>query len=297
MVRGRAGSAHTQEMSTPSCCRPPRVEYREQEAPIYDDQARTLALPFGSTAAAAIIVHEEAHEAEAFDAAAEVTFLVQIDAETTMPVCTSAFKVCGHCGTVVATATVSTHMERCSLSAWHHVIAAHVAVQAARAVLSGHRPSGGLGLRLNEPEIRRELGAPQRPCSPPAPTPTEPMSPLALPPLMSAVTLPSYNPCQDKPIVFAFAVDGCLGHEDSRSAEDGQADEDSSSSSSTDDSIATEENAAAASMLTGATVDEGQDCDDRPTKKQKKRSRGLWKYETALESPRGQLWRKQSRVF
>ena len=49
-------------------------------------------------------------------------------------------------------------------------------------------------------------------------------------------------------------------------------------------------------MLTGATVDEGQDCDDRPTKKQKKQSRGLWKYETALESPRGQLWRKQSRV-
>ena len=332
--------AKTQHMSTSSCCRPPRVEYREQEAPTYDKQAGTLALPLGSTAAAAIIAHE-AHEAEAFDADAKVTFLLRIDAETTTPLCTSASKICGYCGTVVATAAVSTHMKRCNLCAWHHVIAAHVAVQVARSVLPGHGLSGGPGLRLNEPAIHRGLhvaakaGArlptpPQRPCSPPAPSPTEPMSPFVLPPLMSPVTLSAYTKPLAFPYVFAFAAD-CFqaGHEDStvgrrQSAEDGQAsrapraeragacaggcdrqggreecphmpaDEDPSSSS-TDDSIATEENAAAASasMLISATFN---DDPGRPTKKRKerKRSKGLWRYES-LESSCGKLWRKHTK--
>ena len=331
----------TQQMSTSSCCRPPRVEYREQEAPTYDKQAGTLALPLGSTAAAAIIAHE-AHEAEAFDADAKVTFLLRIDAETTTPLCTSASKICGYCGTVVATAAVSTHMKRCNLCAWHHVIAAHVAVQVARSVLPGHGLSGGPGLRLNEPAIHRGLhvaakaGArlptpPQRPCSPPAPSPTEPMSPFVLPPLMSPVTLSAYTKPLAIPYMFAFAADRFqVGHEDStvgrrQSAEDGHqasrapraeragacaggcdrqggreecphmpADEDPSSSS-TDDSIATEENAAAASasMLISATFN---DDPGRPTKKRKerKRSKGLWRYET-LESSCGKLWRKHTK--
>ena len=56
--------------------------------PTDDQQTGTLALPLGSTAAAAIIGHE-VPDAGAFDADAKVTSL-WIDAEqTTTPMCTS----------------------------------------------------------------------------------------------------------------------------------------------------------------------------------------------------------------
>ena len=90
-----------------------------------------MALPLGSDAAATIIVHA-AHDAagraltSGTDIDASVTFLLQTDAEVTTPLCTSASKVCGYCGILVATTAVSMHLERCSLCAWHQVIAAHV---------------------------------------------------------------------------------------------------------------------------------------------------------------------------
>ena len=302
-------------MSTSTAVRHPLVENREQGMPTDDQQTGTLALPLGSTAAAAIIGHE-VPDAGAFDADAKVTSL-RIDAElTTTPVCTNESEVYGHCDTVVAPAAMGTHTKRCSLLA----ISENVAMQAARSVASGD--SCGLGPRDNEPGVHRgkhvaeKAGGPtprppQRPCSPPPRAPTEPMSPFSLPPRMPAVRLSANPKPVAAPCVLAFAASRRLGHEDSKPAEDEQAgrapraaiiheeyahmsaDEDSSSSS--DESIDAEENSAAASLLTRMTFNEGRGRDGRPIskKRMKKRERlnGCGGSVETLESP---LWRMQT---
>ena len=301
-------------MSTSTAVRPPLVENREQGTPTDDQQTGTLALPLGSTAAAAIIGHE-VPDAGAFDADAKVTSL-RIDAEqTTTPVCTNESEVYGHCDTVVAPAAMGTHTKRCSLQA----ISENVAMQAARSVASGD--SCGLGPRDNETGVHRgqhvaeKAGGPkprptQRPCSPPPRSPTEPMSPFSLPPRMEPAVRLSANPKPlAAPCVLAFAASRRLGHEDSKPAEDEQAsraaiiheeyahmsaDEDSSSSSS-DESVAAEENSAAASLLTRTTFNEGRGRDGRPiSKKRMKKHERLNGCAGSVETLESPLWRMQT---
>ena len=301
------------KMSTSIAVRPPLVENREQGTPTDDQQTGTLALPLGSTAAAAIIGHE-VPDAGAFDADAKVTSL-RIDAEqTTTPVCTNESDVYGHCDTVVAPAAMGTHTKRCSLLA----ISENVAMQAARSVASGD--SCGLGPRDNETGVHRgqhvaeKAGGPkprptQRPCSPPPRSPTEPISPFSLPPRMPAVRLSANPKPLAAPCVLAFAASRRLGHEDSKPAEDEQAsraaiiheeyahmsaDEDSSSSSS-DESVAAKENSAAASLLTRTTFNEGRGRDGRPiSKKRMKKHERLNGCGGSVETLQSPLWRMQT---